>query len=75
MERSSWIYFTDCSATAVGSYQRAGGKCHGLQNNAMIFSVDHVEPTNIGDVIISASYSYKSDVALGDESVEGLTFE
>ena len=67
--------FTDCSATAVGSYQRAGGGMPWTPEQSMIFSVDHVEPTNIGDVIISASYSYKADVALGDERVVGLTFE
>ena len=65
--------FTDCSATAVGSYQRAGGKMPWTPEQAMIFSFDHVEPTRIGDVVISGSYSYKSDIALGDERVEGLT--
>jgi hypothetical protein len=40
---------------------------------AMIFSFDHVEPTRIGDVVINGSYSYKSDIALTDERVEGLT--
>jgi len=65
--------FTDCSATAVGSYQRAGGKMPWTPEHAMIFSFDHVEPTRIGDVVISGSYSYKSDIALGDERVEGLT--
>ena len=39
----------------------------------MIFSFDHIEPTSVGDVVVSASYSYKSDIALGDERVEGLT--
>ena len=65
--------FTDCSATAVGSYQRAGGKMPWTPEQAMIFSFDHIEPTSIGDVVVSASYSYKSDIALGDERVEGLT--
>ena len=65
--------FTDCSATAVGSYQRAGGKMPWTPEQAMIFSFEHVEPSRIGDVIISGSYSYKSDIALGDERVEGLT--
>jgi len=65
--------FTDCSATAVGSYQRAGGKMPWTPEQAMIFSFDHIEPTRIGDVVISGSYSYKSDIALGDERVEGIT--
>ena len=65
--------FTDCSATAVGSYQRAGGKMPWTPEQAMIFSVEHIQPTRIGDVVISGSYSYKSDIALGDERVEGLT--
>ena len=65
--------FTDCSATAVGSYQRAGGKMPWTPEQAMIFSFEHVEPSRVGDVIISGSYSYKSDIALGDERVEGLT--
>ena len=65
--------FTSCSATAAGAYQRAGGKMPWTPEQAMIFSFDHIEPTRIGDVVISASYSYKSDIALGDERVEGLT--
>ena len=65
--------FTDCSATALGSYQRAGGKMPWTPEQAIIFSFDHVEPTSVGDVVVSASYSYKSDIALGDERVEGLT--
>jgi len=65
--------FTSCSATAAGAYQRAGGKMPWTPEQAMIFSFDHIEPTSIGDVVISASYSYKSDIALGDERVEGLT--
>jgi outer membrane receptor protein involved in Fe transport len=65
--------FTSCSATAAGAYQRAGGKMPWTPEQAMIFSFDHVEPTSIGDVVISASYSYKSDIALSDERVEGLT--
>ena len=65
--------FTDCNATAVGSYQRAGGKMPWTPEQAMIFSFDHVEPTRIGDVVINGSYSYKSDIALTDECVEGLT--
>jgi outer membrane receptor protein involved in Fe transport len=65
--------FTDCNATAVGSYQRAGGKMPWTPEQAMIFSFNHVEPTRIGDVVINGSYSYKSDIALTDERVEGLT--
>ena len=65
--------FTDCSATAPGSYQRAGSKMAWTPEQAMIFSFEHVEPTRIGDVVISSSYSYKSDISLGDERVEGIT--
>ena len=65
--------FTSCSATSPGAYQRAGGKMPWTPEQAMIFSFDHIEPTRIGDVVISASYSYKSDIALGDERVEGIT--
>ena len=65
--------FTSCSNTAAGAYQRAGGKMPWTPEQAMIFSFDHIEPTRIGDVVISGSYSYKSDIALGDERVEGLT--
>ena len=65
--------FTSCSATSAGAYQRAGGKMPWTPEQAMIFSFDHIEPTRIGDVVISASYSYKSDIALSDERVEGLT--
>ena len=65
--------FTSCSNTAAGAYQRAGGKMPWTPEQAMIFSFDHIESTRIGDVVISGSYSYKSDIALGDERVEGLT--
>ena len=65
--------FTSCSATSPGAYQRAGGKMPWTPEQAMIFSFDHIEPTRIGDVVVSASYSYKSDIALSDERVEGLT--
>ena len=65
--------FTSCSNTSAGAYQRAGGKMPWTPEQAMIFSFDHIEPTRIGDVVISGSYSYKSDIALGDERVEGLT--
>ena len=65
--------FTSCSNTAAGAYQRAGGKMPWTPEQAMIFSFDHIEPTRIGDIVISASYSYKSDIALGDERVEGIT--
>ncbi len=66
--------FTACDANAPGSYSRAGGSMPWTPEQAMILSVNHVQPTNIGDVIINTSYSYKSDLALGDERVEGLTF-
>jgi outer membrane receptor protein involved in Fe transport len=65
--------FTSCSNSAAGAYQRAGGKMPWTPEQAMIFSFDHIEPTRIGDVVISGSYSYKSDIALGDERVEGIT--
>ena len=41
---------------------------------SMVLSVNHVQPINIGDVVINTSYSYKSDIALGDERVDGITF-
>jgi len=65
--------FTDCNDDAKGSYQRAGGKMPWTPEQAMVFSFNHVEPTRIGDVVINGSYSYKSDIALTDERVEGLT--
>ena len=66
--------FTDCNPKSAGSYQRAGGSMPWTPEQAMILSVNHIQPTNIGDVIINTSYSYKSDIALGDERVEGITF-
>ena len=42
--------------------------------NALVLSVEHIEPTNFGDVVINASYSYKSDIANADERVNNLTF-
>ena len=66
--------FTACNANSAGSYSRAGGSMPWTPEQSMILSVNHVQPTNIGDVVIGASYSYKSDIALGDERVEGLTF-
>ena len=42
-------------------------------DNAVVFSVEHVEPTRIGDVIISTSYSHKTNVGNADERVAGLT--
>ncbi len=66
--------FTACNPTSPGSYSRAGGSMPWTPEQAMILSVNHIQPTNIGDVVINASYSYKSDIALGDERVEGLTF-
>ena len=64
--------FTACNANSPGSYSRAGGSMPWTPEQSMILSVNHVQPTNIGDVVIGASYSYKSDIALGDERVEGL---
>jgi iron complex outermembrane receptor protein len=66
--------FTACDSSAAGSYSRAGGSMPWTPEQSMILSVNHIQPTNIGDVVINASYSYKSDIALGDERVEGLTF-
>ena len=66
--------FTACNPNSAGSYSRAGGSMPWTPEQSMILSVNHVQPTNIGDVVIGASYSYKSDIALGDERVEGLTF-
>ena len=66
--------FTACDSSAAGSYSRAGGSMPWTPEQAIILSVNHVQPTDIGDVVIGASYSYKSDIALGDERVEGLTF-
>jgi len=73
--------FTSCKlnpATGLpdnsGAYSRAGGGMPWTPDNAMVFSFEHVEPTSIGDVIISSSYSYKTNVANADERVAGLTF-
>ena len=65
--------FTACDATAPGSYSRAGGKMPWTPDNAIVFSVEHIEPTNIGDVIINTSYSHKTNVGNADERVTGLT--
>ena len=65
--------FTDCDATATGSYSRAGGKMPWTPDNALVLSVEHVQPTRIGDVIISSSYSHKTNVGNADERVAGLT--
>ena len=66
--------FTSCDSTKVGAYNRSGGKMPWTPDNAMVFSVEHVEPTTIGDVIINTSYSYKTNVGNADERVAGLTF-
>ena len=42
-------------------------------DNAMVLSVEHVQPTRIGDVVISTSYSHKTNVGNADERVPGLT--
>ena len=65
--------FTACDSSAPGSYSRAGGKMPWTPDNAVVFSVEHVEPTSIGDVIISTSYSHKTNVGNADERVAGLT--
>ena len=65
--------FTACDSSAPGSYSRAGGKMPWTPDNAVVFSVEHVEPTRIGDVIISTSYSHKTNVGNADERVAGLT--
>ena len=66
--------FTSCDSTKVGAYNRSGGKMPWTPDNAMVLSVEHVEPTTIGDVIINTSYSYKTNVGNADERVAGLTF-
>ena len=66
--------FETCKTGTPGAYSRAGGGMPWTPDNAMVFSFEHVEPTRIGDVIISSSYSYKTNVANADERVAGLTF-
>ncbi|MFL2736394.1 MAG: TonB-dependent receptor [Gammaproteobacteria bacterium] len=66
--------FTTCKTGVPGAYSRAGGGMPWTPDNAMVLSFEHVEPTRIGDVIISSSYSYKTNVANADERVAGLTF-
>jgi outer membrane receptor protein involved in Fe transport len=56
-----------------GAYSRSGGKMPWTPDNAMVLSVEHVEPTRIGDVVISTSYSHKTNVGNADERVAGLT--
>ena len=65
--------FTTCKTGTPGAYSRAGGKMPWTPDNAMVFSVEHVEPTRIGDVVISTSYSHKTNVGNADERVAGLT--
>ena len=57
-----------------GAFSRAGGGMPWTPENAMVLSVEHIQPVNFGDVVISASYSYKTDIANADERVNGLTF-
>ena len=66
--------FTSCKAGTVGAYSRAGGGMPWTPDNAMVLSVEHIEPTNFGDVVINASYSYKTNIANADERVDDLTF-
>tara|TARA_B100001559_G_scaffold300398_1_gene286483 strand:+ start:458 stop:3343 length:2886 start_codon:yes stop_codon:yes gene_type:complete len=65
--------FTTCKTGSVGAYSRAGAGMPWTPDNALVFSVEHVEPTSIGDVVINASYSHKTNVANADERVDGLT--
>ncbi len=57
----------------TGAYDRSGGKMPWTPDNALVLSVEHVEPTRIGDVVISTSYSHKTNVGNADERVNGLT--
>ena len=73
--------FTSCKLDPLtgnpddsGAYSRAGGGMPWTPENALVLSVEHIEPTNFGDVVINASYSYKSDIANADERVNNLTF-
>ena len=73
--------FTSCKLDPLtgnpdnsGAYSRAGGGMPWTPENALVFSVEHIEPTNFGDVVINASYSYKSDIANGDVRVDNLSF-
>ena len=65
--------FTSCKTGTPGAYSRAGGKMPWTPDNAMVLSVEHVQPTRIGDVVISTSYSHKTNVGNADERVAGLT--
>ncbi len=65
--------FTTCKTGTPGAYSRAGGKMPWTPDNAMVLSVEHVQPTRIGDVVISTSYSHKTNVGNADERVPGLT--
>ncbi len=65
--------FTSCKAGTVGAYSRVGGKMPWTPDNSLVLSVEHVEPTRIGDVIIATSYSHKTNVGNADERVAGLT--
>lgn len=72
--------FTSCKldpATGLpdntGAYDRSGGKMPWTPDNAMVLSVEHVEPSRIGDIIISTSYSHKTNIGNADERVAGLT--
>ena len=73
--------FTSCKLDPLtgnpdtsGAYSRAGGGMPWTPDNAMVLSVEHIQPTNFGDVVINASYSYKTNIANADERVDDLTF-
>ncbi len=57
----------------TGAYDRSGGKMPWTPDNAMVLSVEHLEPTRIGDIVISASYSHKTNIGNADERVADLT--
>ena len=65
--------FTTCKTGTPGAYSRTGGKMPWTPDNAVVLSVEHVQPTRIGDVVISTSYSHKTNVGNADERVDGLT--
>lgn len=73
--------FTSCKLNPLtgnpdnsGAYSRAGGGMPWTPDNAMVLSVEHIQPTNFGDVVINASYSYKTNIANADERIDDLTF-
>ena len=72
--------FTSCkldpatgNPDSSGAYDRAGGKMPWTPDNSMVISVEHIEPTRIGDIIINTSYSHKTNIGTLDERVSDLT--